>query len=89
MSSNAWNESLDGTITSSMLTAENNLSKRVTTTYHWSPQLKTTVQCLRYWHLRLKQARNLPVSLNQLEHFRVAGAMGAIPPRKTTHFMRR
>jgi len=61
-----------------MLTAENNLSKRVTTTYQWSPKLKTTVQCLGCWYLWLKQARNLPVSLNQLDHFWVAGA---IPPK--------
>ena len=68
-------ESLDATITSSMLTAENNLSKRITTTYQWPPKLKQAVQCLRYWHLRLRQTRNLPVSLKQLERFRVAGGI--------------
>jgi len=68
-------ESLDATITSSMLTAENNLSKRITTTYQWPPKLKQAVQCLRYWHLRLRQTRNLPVSLKQLECFRVAGGI--------------
>ncbi len=47
-------EKLDETITTSMLTAENHLGKRVTTTYQWSPQLKAAVQCLRYWHLRLR-----------------------------------
>jgi len=68
-------ESLDATITSSMLTAENNLSKCITTTFQWSPKLKQAVQCLRYWHLRLQQTRNLPVSLKQLERFRVAGGI--------------
>jgi hypothetical protein len=35
--------------------------------------LKKAVQRLRYWHLRLRQARNLPVSINQLEHFKRDG----------------
>jgi hypothetical protein len=35
--------------------------------------LKKAVQRLRYWHLRLRQARNLPVSINQLEHFQRDG----------------
>ncbi|MFN9979852.1 MAG: hypothetical protein ACK53Y_08060, partial [bacterium] len=53
-------ESLDKTITESLLTAENNLSKCITTTYQWSPTLKKAVQQLRYWSMRLQQARNQP-----------------------------
>jgi len=51
-------ESLDKTITESMLTAENNVIKRNTTTYQWSPTIKRAVQQLRYWNTRLQQARN-------------------------------
>jgi len=66
-------ESLDKTITESMLTAENNLSKRITTTYQWSPTLKKAVQQLRYWNMRLQQARNQPYSDIQLRHFQQEG----------------
>jgi hypothetical protein len=37
-------ESLDQIITESMLAAEKDLSKRITTTYQWSPRLKQAVQ---------------------------------------------
>jgi len=37
-------ESLDAIITESMLAAENDLSRRITTTYQWSPRLKQAVQ---------------------------------------------
>lgn len=66
-------EALDETITTSMLTAEKDLSRRVTTTYQWSPKLKAAVHKLRYWHLRLRQVRHLPVNLNQLDSFRHSG----------------
>ncbi len=38
--------SLDATITEAMLFAENSTSRRITTTYQWSPQLKQAVHCL-------------------------------------------
>jgi len=38
--------SLDTTITEAMLFAENSTSRRITTTYQWSPQLKQAVHCL-------------------------------------------
>jgi exonuclease III len=50
-------ELLDRTITEAMLQAEKDISKRITTTYQWSPKLKQAVQHLRYWNLRLRQAR--------------------------------
>jgi hypothetical protein len=68
-------ESLDIIISESMLSAERSLSKRITTTYQWSPLIKKAVQRLRYWHLRLWQVRNLPVSTNQLEHFQRDGEL--------------
>jgi glutaredoxin len=60
-----------------MLSAENALSRRITTKYQWSPQLKQVVQCLRYWQLWLYQVRNQPVALNQLAHFQEEGAISA------------
>jgi hypothetical protein len=39
-------ESLDRVITESMLTAEKASSKRITTTYQWSPTIKKAVQQL-------------------------------------------
>jgi hypothetical protein len=39
-------ESLDRVITESMLTAEKASSKRITTTYQWSPKIKKAVQQL-------------------------------------------
>jgi len=59
-------ESLDDTINESLLTAEKNISRRITTTYQWSPTLKKAVYCLRYWLQRLRQVRGQPFSLNQL-----------------------
>jgi len=56
-----------------MLTAETDITKRITTTYQWSPTLKQAVQRLRYWHLRLRQARQQPVSESQLNHFLLDG----------------
>ena len=64
---------MDKTITESMLTAENNVGKRITTTYQWSPTLKRAVQQLRYWNTRLRQARNQPYSDLQLRHFQQEG----------------
>ncbi len=52
--SQAEYEVLDNTITESMLTAENKLSKRITTTYQWSPMLKKAVQQVRFWNMRLR-----------------------------------
>lgn len=72
-------ERLDRTITESMLTAEQALSKRITTTYQWSPQLKQAVQCLRYWSIRLRAIRNQPISSIQLNHYQIEGA---IPPEQ-------
>jgi len=68
-------ELLDNIITTSMLMAEHELSKRVTTTYQWSPVLKKAAQGLRYWTLRLRQSSNKPVSVNRLERFRQEGSI--------------
>jgi len=73
-------ESLDEIITASMLKAEQQLSKRVTSTYQWSPTLKKAVLALRYWTLRLRQSRNMPVSANQLERFRIDGGISDSSP---------
>ena len=67
--STAEYEALDTVITESMLTAEKTISRRLTTTYQWSPPLKKAVYCLRYWHLRLRQVRGQPVSASQLHLF--------------------
>jgi len=66
-------ESLDNVITESMIAAENDLSRRITTTYQWSPRLKQAVQRLRYWQLRLRQVRNQPFAKNQLLKYREEG----------------
>ncbi len=56
-----------------MLAAENDLSRRLTTTYQWSPRLKQAVQRLRYWQLRLHQVQNQPFAANQLLRYRDEG----------------
>jgi hypothetical protein len=71
--STAEYESLDSVITESMLSAEKELGKRITTTYQWSPRLKQAVQRLRYWQLWLCQVRNQPVSINQLLRYQQEG----------------
>jgi hypothetical protein len=66
-------EVLNKTITESMLTAKNKLSKRITTTYQWSPTLKKAVQQLRFWNMPLRQVKNQPVSESQLRHLQQEG----------------
>jgi len=66
-------ESLDNVITESMLTAENSISKRITTTYQWSPALKQAVQQTRYWRMRLRQVRHQPVSATYLQRLQQEG----------------
>jgi hypothetical protein len=45
-----------------MLYAEKQLGKQYSATFDWSPKLKEAVQAQRYWYLKLKQVKALPVS---------------------------
>ena len=54
-------ESIDTLLTESMLSAEKQVSKKVSTTYAWSPQLKRSIATLRYWQLSLKKATGKPI----------------------------
>ena len=58
-------ESVDKLFTEAMLSAERDVSKKVSTTYAWSPVLKRAVSALRYWELSLKRAngRVIPDSI--------------------------
>jgi hypothetical protein len=58
-----------------MLTVEAELSKRVTTTYQWSPHLKQAVCSLRYWMLHLRQTKGTPISLIQLKRLKMQGGI--------------
>jgi len=49
-------ETLDTLMTESMISAERKASKKISTTYAWSPALKAAVSALRYWKLSLKRA---------------------------------
>jgi hypothetical protein len=71
-------ETLDAIIIASMLSAEKDLSRRITTTYQWSPCLKQAVQRFRYWQLRLWQVRNQPVAVNQLLRYQTEGVISEV-----------
>jgi hypothetical protein len=60
-------QNLDKLITDSMLYAERNTGRKVSTRYEWSPTLKKAVQTFRYWQLRYRQARHLGISLPKLQ----------------------
>jgi hypothetical protein len=60
---------VDRIITEAMLYAEKSVGKRYSSCYQWSPVLKATVQTLRYWHMRLKQLRQLPISMTKLQQY--------------------
>ena len=55
-------EKADQLMTESMLMAERSVSRKISTTYAWSPKLKAAVSALRYWKLNLKRAHGQPVS---------------------------
>lgn len=58
-------ESLNRLLTKAMLSAECQLSRKVSTTYAWSPQLKRAIAFFRYWKLSLKHAngKTIPDSI--------------------------
>jgi len=60
-------QSLDRVITESMLHAEANTGRRVSTRYEWSPELKKAVNLFRYWQLRSRQTKNHKVNLSRLQ----------------------
>jgi len=57
---------LDKIITEGMLKAERTISKKVTTTYHWSPTLKAAISTLTYWKLRLSQLKGKVITHHSL-----------------------
>jgi hypothetical protein len=62
-----YQKTIDRIITDSMLYAEQNTGRKVSTRYEWSPELKKEVRPFRYWQLRFRQARRLVVSLPRLD----------------------
>lgn len=54
-------EAIDRLLTEAMLSAEKQISKKVSTTYVWSPTLKQSIAALRYWQLSLKKAQGRPI----------------------------
>jgi len=58
---------LDNVITDAMLYAEKQIGKQYSATFDWSPKLKEAVQVQRYWYLKLKQVKGLPVSPTGLD----------------------
>ncbi len=59
-------ERLDKIITEGILKAERTISKKVTTTYHWSPTLKAAISTLTYWKLRLSQLKGKVITHHSL-----------------------
>jgi hypothetical protein len=55
-------EKADQLMTESMLAAERRVSRKISTTYAWSPKLKAAVSAVHYWKLSLKRAHGQPVS---------------------------
>jgi hypothetical protein len=69
ISDNQWNsahtqtyKALDEVITQSMLHAEHSISRRCAQAYDWSITLAQAMHSVRYWKLRIKQAKSLFVS---------------------------
>jgi hypothetical protein len=59
-------EKLDKIITEAMIHAERSVSKKISLTYQWSPQLKAAIHTLTYWKLRLSQLKGKTISNHTL-----------------------
>jgi hypothetical protein len=59
-------ESIDRLITEAMLHSERSITRKVSTTYHWSPTLSRAINNLRYWSLTLKKAKGQFIRPTQL-----------------------
>jgi hypothetical protein len=59
-------ETIDTLMTESMISAERKVSKKISTKYAWSPELKASVSALRYWKLSLKRAHGQIISDSSL-----------------------
>lgn len=60
-------EKTDKLLTECMLHAERTSSKKFSTRYQWSPALSSSVNAVRYWRLRLRQAKGIPISTHTLQ----------------------
>ncbi len=58
---------VDKIITESMLYAERTITRRCTQTYEWSVALSQSIHAVRYWKLRIKQAKTHFVSSHILQ----------------------
>jgi len=55
-------EKIDKLLTESMLVAERKCSKKYSEVYQWSPALTEVVNVVRFWRIRLKQAKGVMIS---------------------------
>ena len=68
-------EKIDEKITESDIYAERAISKRYSTKYEWSPELMRAVNEVRYWELRLKICKGIPVDAKTLRGLREAAKL--------------
>jgi len=68
-------EQVDQLMTESMLAAERSVSRKISTTYAWSPKLKAAVSALRYWKLCLKRAHGQVISDSTLRRLQEEAAI--------------
>jgi hypothetical protein len=57
---------IDTLLTEAMLSTEKQISKSYSDTYQWSPTLHKSIASLKYWKLKLREARGHLVSPSQL-----------------------
>jgi hypothetical protein len=88
LTQNAWTDrhtldyiKVDKTIAESMLHAERTITRRHTGTYEWSVALSQSIYVVRYWKLRIKQAKASFVSPHILQS---THASAGLPVQATT-----
>jgi len=71
-------EKLDKLVTEAMRHAEKSISKKYSTTYQWSPHLKSAISTLTYWKCEDIHRVNLPLyacGARQLPPYRLLGSL--------------
>jgi hypothetical protein len=68
-------EKIDKIITDSMIYAERQVTRSVSSTFQWSVELAQAIQACRYWQLRIKQLKGRLVPQSTLDRMRIVSGL--------------
>jgi hypothetical protein len=76
-------EKMDKLIMEAMLYSERKCSRKVTKKFSWSPELIQAVQKERFWKLKLKVSKGVPVADSTIARTKIAAGLDGVPHRVT------